>query len=285
MAKKYQEFEVSEEPEVVALEEVEPLFEAEAYGTPQPEAGSDVTVMKQVGIGGPVPIVAPKHNTIQLQPIVVPLAVVPYMTQDSNILRTDTRATGGYETDEDYREGVEFDTHERTKEAKKKKGVSWVRVLALITFILSALTVLPFFLSEATDNLGAMIIKDFNVIQIMRGWIVGGFKMSNGGAINLVYFIVMCLVGIQTILTLLGVVIGKYPKPIAPILSFITMGAFIGLLVYKIVKHSFVVKDEVGFLVLLSLSVLTFVLSLVFSILLNYREDKQEQKARKGAEI
>lgn len=284
MAKKYQEFEVSEEPEVVTLEEVEPLFEAEAYGTPQPEAGSDVTVMKQVGIGGPVPIVAPKHNTIQLQPIVVPLAVVPYMTQDSNILRTDTRATGGYETDEDYREGVEFDT-ERTKEAKKKKGVSWVRILSLITFILSALTVLPFFLSEATDNLGSMVIKDFNVIQIMRGWIVGGFMKSGNDAINLVYFIVMCLVGIQTILTLLGVVIGKYPKPITPILSFITMGAFIGLLIYKIVSHSFAVRDEVGFLVLLVLSVLTFLLSLVFSILLNYREDKQEQRARKGAEI
>lgn len=284
MAKKYQEFEVSEEPEVVTLEETEPLFEAEAYGTPQPEAGSDVTVMKQVGIGGPVPIVAPKHNTIQLQPIVVPLAVVPYMTQDSNILRTDTRATGGYETDEDYREGVEFDT-ERTKEAKKKKGVSWVRILSLITFILSALTVLPFFLSEATDNLGSMVIKDFNVIQIMRGWIVGGFMKSGNDAINLVYFIVMCLVGIQTILTLLGVVIGKYPKPITPILSFITMGAFIGLLIYKIVSHSFAVRDEVGFLVLLVLSVLTFLLSLVFSILLNYREDKQEQRARKGAEI
>lgn len=284
MAKKYQEFEVSEEPEVVTLEEVEPLFEAEAYGTPQPEAGSDVTVMKQVGIGGPVPIVAPKHNTIQLQPIVVPLAVVPYMTQDSNILRTDTRATGGYETDEDYREGVEFDT-ERTKEAKKKKGVSWVRILALITFVMSALTVLPFFLSEATENLGSMVIKDFNVIHIMRGWIAGGFMKSSADAINLVYFIVMCLVGIQTILTLLGVVIGKYPKPITPILSFITMGAFIGLLIYKIVSHSFAVKDEVGFLVLLVLSVLTFVLSLVFSILLNYREDKQEQKARKGAEI
>ena len=63
------------------------------------------------------------------------------------------------------------------------------------------------------------------------------------------------------------------------------MGAFIGLLIYKIVSHSFAVRDEVGFLVLLVLSVLTFLLSLVFSILLNYREDKQEQRARKGAEI
>ena len=76
--------------------EDEPMFESEAYAAPQPEAGSDVTVLKPVGTGGPVPIVAPKHNTIQLQPIVVPLAVVPYMTQDSNVLRTDGRGQNVY---------------------------------------------------------------------------------------------------------------------------------------------------------------------------------------------
>ena len=94
MSKKNRRQEVVLEPEnnaPVVFEEEKPLFEAEAYGSPQPEAGSDVTVMKQVGIGGPVPIVAPKHNTIQLQPIVVPLAVVPYMTQDSSVLRTEGR--------------------------------------------------------------------------------------------------------------------------------------------------------------------------------------------------
>ena len=64
----------------------EPMFESEAYTAPQPEAGSDVTVLKPVGTGGPVPIVAPKHNTVQLQPIVVPLAVVPYMTQEIEAL-------------------------------------------------------------------------------------------------------------------------------------------------------------------------------------------------------
>ena len=64
------------------------LYESEAYGDPQPDAGATTTIMKPVGIGGPVPIVAPKHNTIQLQPIVVPLALVPYMTQDSDVLRT-----------------------------------------------------------------------------------------------------------------------------------------------------------------------------------------------------
>ena len=89
----------------------EPLFESEAYGTPQPEAGSDVTVMKPVGIGGPVPIVAPKHNTIQLQPIVVPLAVVPYMTQDSNVLRTDGKQQSGYmPSTVEYGDATEFET-------------------------------------------------------------------------------------------------------------------------------------------------------------------------------
>ena len=101
MAKKNRKQEILNEPvennEPVVFEGDQTLYEAEAYGSPQPEAGSDVTVMKTVGIGGPVPIVAPKHNTIQLQPIVVPLAVVPYMTQDSNVLRTDGRPQGAEE--------------------------------------------------------------------------------------------------------------------------------------------------------------------------------------------
>ena len=86
MAKKNRKPEVEKVPESnapIVFENEQTLYEAEAYGSPQPEAGSDVTVMKPVGIGGPVPIVAPKHNTIQLQPIVVPLAVVPYMTHRS----------------------------------------------------------------------------------------------------------------------------------------------------------------------------------------------------------
>lgn len=285
MPKKHQEVDVQQEPLTVNIADGEPLYEADAYGSPQPDAGSDVTVMKQVGIGGPVPIVAPKHNTIQLQPIVVPLAVVPYMTQDSNVLRTDARQ-GGYENAveaEEYREATEFDAVERRRAAKKKRKFSFTRLFAFISFIITGLFIVPFFLSYKTANIGAMSIAEFDVIGTIRLWISGGFNIAE--VARLIYVIVMGLAGIQVVLTALGVIIGKYPKPIAPIISFLNMGCFIGLLIYEIVKGGFVAADNVGFSVMLAVAAFNFVLTVVFSVLLNIREDRDEQRSRRGLEI
>lgn len=287
MSRKHQEdvFLEDEEPVTVDMADSEPLYEADAYGSPQLDAGADVTVMKQVGIGGPVPIVAPKHNTIQLQPIVVPLAVVPYMTQDSNVLRTD-RGQTGYESEEEeeYREDTEFAAVERKRAVKKKRKVSWPRIFSLITFVITALFIVPFFLSYKETDIGVMAIDEFNVIGIIQLWISGGFDI-NYDVFNLIYVIVMGLAGIQVILSLLGVLFGKYPKPIAPILSFLNMGCFIGILIYNIVKDNFIVNDSIGFIVMLAVAAFNFVLSVVLSVLLNHREDKEELRSRRGGEI
>lgn len=288
MARKHQDddFLEKDEPLTVDMSDSEPLFEADAYGSPQLDAGADVTVMKQVGIGGPVPIVAPKHNTIQLQPIVVPLAVVPYMTQDSNVLRTD-RGQTGYETEEqeEYREDTEFASVERKKRAvKRKRKVSFPRIFSLFTFVISALFIIPFFLSYKETSIGVMSIAEFDVIGIIRVWISGGFDI-NHDVFNLIYVIVMGLGGIEVVLAFFGLLFGKYPKPIASILSFLNMGCFIGILVYNIVKKQFIVNDSIGFIVLLAISAFNFVLSIVFSVLLNGREDREEQRVRRGSEI
>lgn len=288
MARKHQDddFLEKDEPLTVDMSDSEPLFEADAYGSPQLEAGADVTVMKQVGIGGPVPIVAPKHNTIQLQPIVVPLAVVPYMTQDSNVLRTD-RGQTGYETEEqeEYREDAEFASVERQKRVvKRKRKVSFPRIFSLFTFVISALFLVPFFLSYKETSIGVMSIAEFDVIGIIRVWISGGFDI-NHDVFNLIYVIVMGLGGIEVVLSLLGLVFGKYPKPIASILSFLNMGCFIGILVFNIVKKQFIVNDSIGFIVMLAVEAFNFVLSIVFSVLLNGREDREEQRVRRGSEI
>lgn len=287
MSRKHQEdvFLEDEEPVTVDMADSEPLYEADAYGSPQLDAGADVTVMKQVGIGGPVPIVAPKHNTIQLQPIVVPLAVVPYMTQDSNVLRTD-RGQAGYESEEEeeYREDTEFAAVERKRAVKKKRKVSLPRIFSLITFVITALFIVPFFLSYKETDIGVMAIDEFNVIGIIQLWISGGFDI-NYDVFNLIYVIVMGLAGIQAILSLLGVLFGKYPKPIAPILSFLNMGCFIGILIYNIVKDNFIVNDSIGFIVMLAVAAFNFVLSVVLSVLLNHREDKEELRSRRGSEI
>ncbi len=241
--------------------------------------------MKQVGIGGPVPIVAPKHNTIQLQPIVVPLAVVPYMTQDSNVLRTDSRQ-GGYESaeEESYGEDTSFDTVERRKAVRKKRKTSFPRIFSFVSFIVTALFILPFFLSYKMTNIGVMEIAGFDVIGIIKIWIAGGFDIE-ADVFNLIYVIVMGLAGIQVVLTALGIIIGKYPKPISPILSFLNMGCFIGILVYDIVQGGFIADENIGLLVMLSVSAFNFLLTVIFSVLLNRREDREEQRIRRGSEI
>lgn len=285
MSRKHQEVVIQDEPITVDMADGEPLYEADAYGSPQLDVGADVTVMKQVGIGGPVPIVAPKHNTIQLQPIVVPLAVVPYMTQDSNVLRTDSRQ-GGYESaeEESYGEDTSFDTVERRKAVRKKRKTSFPRIFSFVSFIVTALFILPFFLSYKMTNIGVMEIAGFDVIGIIKIWIAGGFDIE-ADVFNLIYVIVMGLAGIQVVLTALGIIIGKYPKPISPILSFLNMGCFIGVLVYDIVQGAFIADENIGLLVMLSVSAFNFLLTVIFSVLLNRREDREEQRIRRGSEI
>lgn len=285
MSRKHQEVVIQDEPITVDMADGEPLYEADAYGSPQLDVGADVTVMKQVGIGGPVPIVAPKHNTIQLQPIVVPLAVVPYMTQDSNVLRTDSRQ-GGYESaeEESYGEDTSFDTVERRKAVRKKRKTSFPRIFSFVSFIVTALFILPFFLSYKMTNIGVMEIAGFDVIGIIKIWIAGGFDIE-ADVFNLIYVIVMGLAGIQVVLTALGIIIGKYPKPISPILSFLNMGCFIGILVYDIVQGGFIADENIGLLVMLSVSAFNFLLTVIFSVLLNRREDREEHRIRRGSEI
>ena len=275
-----QEVVISAEPNEQKVEN-ELLFEAEAYGSPQPEAGSDVTVMKQVGIGGPVPIVAPKHNTIQLQPIVVPLAVVPYMTQDSNVLRTDSRQVGGVDVDE-YMESTQFESVGQQKKTRRKINVL-PRIFAFVSLLLSAAVLLPFLVSYTNSSLGTADIAAFNIIGIIKGWVENSFSWTP--ATNLIYIAIACLAAVQTLLSLIGCIIGKYPKPIVPIFSFIVMGCMIGVLVAELVGKTFVTAEQVGFLAILVLSILGFLASVVFSIVLNRRDDRADMEKRRRSEI
>ena len=189
--------------------EDESMFESEAYAAPQPEAGSDVTVLKPVGTGGPVPIVAPKHNTIQLQPIVVPLAVVPYMTQDSNVLRTDGRGQNVYaQATVENDEATDFETVSARK--VKKKGKVQPRIFALVTFLLSALTVLPFILSYFMPSVGSVSIEKLNVIGVIKNWIANGFALRPLS--NIAYIGVAAVSAVMTIASLISVIVGKYPR-------------------------------------------------------------------------
>lgn len=260
----------------------EPMFESEAYTAPQPEAGSDVTVLKPVGTGGPVPIVAPKHNTVQLQPIVVPLAVVPYMTQDSSVLRTDGRGQNVYaQATVESDEATDFQTISARKVKKQVKVQP--RIFALVTFLLSALTVLPFILSYFMPKIGNISIEIFNVIGLIKGWVANGFELHP--LANLDYVVVAGLSAILTVVSLVAIIVGRYPRAFNFIFSLASAAALVALLVKWLIDKSFVAQEKVAFLVVLVLSLVNLVLTIVFSILMNKLDDKMENAENMSREI
>lgn len=262
--------------------EDEPMFESEAYAAPQPEAGSDVTVLKPVGTGGPVPIVAPKHNTIQLQPIVVPLAVVPYMTQDSNVLRTDGRGQNVYaQATVENDEATDFETVSARK--VKKKGKVQPRIFALVTFLLSALTVLPFILSYFMPSVGSVSIEKLNVIGVIKNWIANGFALRPLS--NIAYICVAVVSAVMTIASLISVIVGKYPRAFNFIFALASSGAMLALLIKWLVTKTFVVSEKIAFLIVLVLCLVNLVLTIVFAILMNKLDDKVENMQNMSREI
>lgn len=262
--------------------EDEPMFESEAYAAPQPEAGSDVTVLKPVGTGGPVPIVAPKHNTIQLQPIVVPLAVVPYMTQDSNVLRTDGRGQNVYaQATVENDEATDFETVSARK--VKKKGKVQPRIFALVTFLLSALTVLPFILSYFIPSVGSVSIEKLNVIGVIKNWIDNGFALCPLS--NIAYIGVAVVSAVMTIASLISVIVGKYPRAFNFIFALASSGAMLALLIKWLVTKTFVVSEKIAFLIVLVLCLVNLVLTIVFAILMNKLDDKVENTQNMSREI
>lgn len=262
--------------------EDEPMFESEAYAAPQPEAGSDVTVLKPVGTGGPVPIVAPKHNTIQLQPIVVPLAVVPYMTQDSNVLRTDGRGQNVYaQATVENDEATDFETVSARK--VKKKGKVQPRIFALVTFLLSALTVLPFILSYFMPSVGSVSIEKLNVIGVIQNWIANGFALRPLS--NIAYIGVAAVSAVMTIASLISVIVGKYPRAFNFIFALASSGAMLALLIKWLVTKTFVASEKIAFLIALVLCLVNLVLTIVFAILMNKLDDKVENMQNMSREI
>lgn len=276
--KKNQEIEMMPSNEAVSFES-EPMFEADAYTAPQPEAGSDVTVLKTVGTGGPVPIVAPRHNTIQLQPIVVPLAVVPYMTQDSSVLRTDAPQT--YAQAELDEEAADFEAVEAKKLKKQRK--SQPRIFGLITFILFGVALIPYVLSLFMNEVYGISLEKLNVVSIITSWIENGFAFRP--LINLGNVIFALLSAIGALIGLLTILFGKYPRALNLLITAAISVAHVVFLVVWITRGSFVVSEKIPFIVTGVASVVNLILAIVFSVFLNKLDDKSEKHQQVAREI
>lgn len=279
MAKKERNLiETAPQAQELGVEE-ESILEAEAYASPQPDSGSDVTVLKSVGTGGPVPIVAPKHNTIQLQPIIVPLAVVPYMTQDSSVLRTDGRTSQPSYTHEEEGEAAQLKSYKSVDaEKESSKPRTGARLYAFISLLLAALTTLPFILSFFNIKFGSVDFAEFNTITLISNWVDKTAEFSFEPIWNILGLVVMAMAMLSLLLTLIGLIIGKYPKPLLCIFEFVAMGCLIAELVLDLVKKNFVLNDRIIFIVVLALTAIAFILSVIFSASINRREDRAEER-------
>lgn len=254
----------------------EPFYEAEAYTTPQSDPGADVTVCKTVGAGGPVPIVAPKHNTIQLQPIIVPLAVVPYMTQDSSVLRTDGRAAAAQSAhSRETAEAAEFRTVE-TEKAKKRTRAG-ARLFAFLSLLLALLTTLPFILAYFKVEISGVKFTEFNSILLIEGWVNKSIEFSFRPITYILLVAFMAMSMLSALFTLIGFIFGKYPKPWLSIFEFAGLACFVAILIKDLVEKQFVLENRIIFIVVLALTALAFILSILFSVLINRRQDRVEE--------
>lgn len=267
---------------VVAAEEEQPLFETEAYGSPQPDAGSDVTVLKTVGTGGPVPIVAPKHNTVQLQPIIVPLAVVPYMTQDSGILRTDGKPAGGYAGDGEYAEAASFESVGTDAPVKtKKKNSAVARIFSLISVLLAAAIVVPYILANFYPMLGdSLVLFYINIIGDITAWTQG---VEPASVFITVMFIISAVAGaISLIASLIGVIAGRYPRVLNIAATTFSAAPVLAVMLYHIIKKQFLAQFYIMLIVLVAVTLLALLLSIIFTVIVNKREDREDRRNYDG---
>lgn len=273
-------------PEQTEVQQTQPpveepvLYESEAYGTPQQDAGATTTVTKPVGVGGPVPIVAPKHNTIQLQPIIVPLAVVPYMTQDSDILRTDGSGTAAQS---DISSAVEFDRAEQAARSKSRAALQ-NRVFSLVMFLLSALMIAAFLTAYYKPEIHAEYsLYQVDVIGQIKFWVEAGEPLDLFLAIVNIAAAAFAAVGF--VVSLLGLITGRYARKTFMALTFLSAAAYAAEIIYEVVKKVFDAAWDADILTLLALSGLAFLLSVVFAAVCVRREDREETVLHSHSEI
>ena len=256
------------------------LYESEAYGTPQPDEGATTTVMKPVGIGGPVPIVAPKHNTIQLQPIIVPLAVVPYMTQDTDVLRTDAPQDAAYEKNAT---AAEFTAAEHAR-ARKRTAVR-KRVFSFVTFVFAALAVAAYIVAYFHPQIHPEYsLAQVDIISLIKKWVETGTPFDY--SLTLVNCLAALMLAVSFVASLVGFVAGRFARKTIALSALVALAAYAAELIHQVIAHHFDAEVDWVVLLMLALCGLVFVLAVAFAVAEIKREDREEEELlRSSSEI
>ncbi len=297
---------VVEEPQEAVLAEPyydmveDDFYEADAYDIPQTENGQDVTFVKPVGIGAPVPIVAPKHTNVQLQPIVVPLAVIPYMSQDTDVLYANRREQQPQRRQAPQRQGqpvaahndasypTEFSVEDHAK-AKKSCKVR-ARVCSFFTLLLSALVLALFGIGAYTfiafggggfaiNNTKILFVPCLESVGVFVDFIMKGQAAAILQDPSTIVGVVICAVAlVQAIVALITLIGGRYPRVWNCLASLVVFGGLLGLMIKDIIViDTWVVDEWYMEIVAVGLAFIGFLLAVIFSISLNRLDNKVER--------
>lgn len=290
---------VVEEPYCDMVED--DFYEADSYEFPQTENGQDVTFVKPVGIGAPVPIVAPKQHHVQLQPIVVPLAVVPYMSQDTDALYVNRReqqparrpsqgrADAASQTANEVGESpAEFTLEEHQKAVKSCKVRA--RVCSLFTLLFSILVLVPFavgayvqlvFPGDHGFSINGVNIMTAGVeeIGVFVSYIMTGHAMDILKDASCIINVVICAVAlVQALVALITLVGGKYPRVWNCLASLVVLVGIVGVMVKDILySGAWSIDTYYMQVVAAGLALIGLLLAVIFSVSLNRLANKVEK--------
>ena len=267
-------------------------LETEAYSEATPDAGMDTTFTKVVGTGGPVPIVAPKHTTVQLQPIIVPLAVVPYMSSDSDVLKTEGRPgeNAGYESAQYGGEGssAEFKKVEAQNIAKaKQKAKVRKRLLSLFTLAFALVGVAYFILAHFVPNIFSALGENaLDPIGDLANWVQG----HTSPAIDQIIYIILYMVafgacGLTAIGTFIGLLAGKYPGGAHVAMALLALVTTLVALVMNIAKGQFNVNKDAVQIFVVALMFVKLMFIIILAAVNRKKEDLAEEEIERSSAV
>lgn len=195
------------------------------------ESEEEKTVVKPVSAGA-VPIIPPSA-VIQLQPIVVPIAVVPFETHDTKMLH-DAQKQGFIPAtlDDNAPKGGSENTEETVYVALDKKKDS---IKSIVSLIFTVLYIIPFIIAYfKSDLIPSLPLNDINAIGKLVQLFGGGLTLS--GEIPSIMLIVSLLLSLVClIMSLFSAIIGRYSK-----IGTLTLAVFPALIAIGVIAYAYI---------------------------------------------
>ncbi|MCQ2602536.1 MAG: hypothetical protein MJ193_01270, partial [Clostridia bacterium] len=126
---------------------------------------------------------------------------------------------------------------------------------------------------------GLVKLGNMNIIDSITAWI--NTKTATADMVYVILYSVMALFGaISALITLISLICGHLPSRFMTVLSLLYAAPVIAVLCIELIKKTFVLDNEIALVVLSAVSVLSFIMSIIFASVLNRETyEKSPKKA------